>query len=489
MPQRVLRLNNFNVGLTDNDRSRQVGHLLVAEEVDIFNPGYIQPETIFTTDAGIARKITGYTLADDDDAYAIGVSADGDAEVWKLVDASVDNPGSWASFFESANDAHANNNIIWHKLDDGTENVYYTTISSTTVTLRSLAIAGPTEGSVGTLTGLDGTRDRIPMIKASGELFIGNGQHISKVDDDGVFTEKAFTLPNGVECVDMTTIGDELAILTRLVNKGINVSQMYFWDKTALTGFNDVANIPMGDPQIVVNQNETLKVLCAKNGILKIFEMVGLLPNEIHRVQNVDSETNAIPVIPTQSKFVRDGILYFGLNATKSGLYALGKKNELILNRRFDTSDYSLHTAYAAASFGPNWFVAFDDNGSADFGRIEGNNSPTRSSNAVIETVLYDFGDTELKDLTSFEVLTKNAIPDSTSLDIYFKPDNGSYDTAVNLTNANDQNETGTTANTYWFRNTTTTVGRLIQMKIEFNSSTTSRIQLYEVILTANARE
>ena len=209
-------IDKFYGGITHDDTDIDIGVALNVEEIDIFtNPSFIQPETIFATDTGIARKITGYTVADNDTGYAYGVSSDGDVEVWSLATISVDNPGNWATFNESANDVHPNGCIIWHKWDNATSYVYYPTISGSTVTLRKLLISGPTETSVGTLSGLDGTGDRIPMIRANGELFIGNGQFISKVDDEGSFTEKAFTLPNGWEAVSFDLISDELAILCR----------------------------------------------------------------------------------------------------------------------------------------------------------------------------------------------------------------------------------------------------------------------------------
>ncbi len=488
---RLNRINKFYGGTVHGDRDRQTGVCLNVEEVDIFsNPNWIEPETIFATDTGIARKITGYTVADNDTGYAYGVSSDGDAEVWSLATISVDNPGNWATFNESANDVHPNGNIIWHGWADETSHLYYPTISGTTVTLRKLLISGPTETSVGTLSGLDGTRDRIPMLRANGELYIGNGGLISKIDDSGAFSEAAFTLPTGWEAVSLDVISDEMFILCRSTEVSKNISKIFLWDLTSSTGFTDEINIPMGGPQIVINHSEIIRVVCAKSGESKIFELLGKLPIETHRLENVSEETDAQPIVPDQSKFIRDNILYFGLWKTdKTGLYAVGKTGArlptaLVLSRRFDTSDYSKHKPQAANAFGPNFFCAFDDNGSADFARIEGNNSPTRSSNAVYESIWVDSDTPEtIKEWSGFFVTTK-PLPDDCTVTIDARVDNAtSYDTNATkvLTNTDDQTHSGGNANTSWFRVWTSVVGRVIQVKISFTSSTTTKATVYLV--------
>ena len=52
-----------------------------------------------------------------------------------------------------------------------------------------------------------------------------------------------------------------------------------------------------------------------------------------------------------------------------------------------------------AEEYPDSWYqgvVSFDDNGTADIKRIEGNNSPTRSSNSVYESIFMDFDDPEV---------------------------------------------------------------------------------------------
>lgn len=450
------------------------------------------------------RKVLGYTIDDSDNAYALSISQDGDAIIWKLSSASTTNPGSWVFAYESANDAHPNSPLIWHKWASGADYLYYPTVNGTTVTLRQLGdLSTYTEGAAngtGVLDGLDGTGDRIPMIRIAGEIFIGNGKYISQVDDTGVFVQHAFELPGGWECVSFDSLSDELMILARSTEGSKNFSKVFFWDLTATTGVNDEITIPMGGPQIISNHSEVVRVFCAKNGLLRIYELLGKLPVESHKLDNISTETDLQPIIPEQTKFIKDNILYFGLWKTdKSGLYAMGQAGSklptaLILSRRFDTSSYATHKPQAANAFGNNFYCSFDDNGTADIARLEGNNSPTRSSNAVYESILIDAGSPEnSKEWRGFIAITKS-MPSSCAIVFDARTDNASsYDSnATNsLTSLNDYVDvggaSGFTADRFWYRELTSVVGRLIQIKLTFMSSGTTMPVLYSIGLLSES--
>ena len=182
--------------------------------------------------------------------------------------------------------------------------------------------------------------------------------------------------------------------------------------------------------------------------------------------------------------------MYFGLWKTdKTGLYAIGKAGArlptaLILSRRFDTSSYALHKPQAANAFGPNFFCAFDDNGSADFARIENNNSHTRSSNATDESILIDAGDSYASKSWMGFLLKTKSMPDDCSIKIDVNIDNDSaFDTGNTdtITNADDQQSDGETADRFWHREWSHAIGRMIQIRIRFTSSTTSKAQLYSI--------
>ena len=252
----------------------------------------------------------------------------------------------------------------------------------------------------------------------------------------------------------------------------------------------------MGGPQIVLNHREVPWVYCAQNGTLRSFPIGETTTRKRHTLYNVAEETDTQAVIPDASKFIADDKMYFALNKTdKPGLYSVGQVTTeapyaLFLAKRFHTSTYVNHTPYAAFSTGPNMYLSFDDNGTASVAKLEGNNSPTRSSKAVIETVYVDAGDPEIvKEWTDFLVLAK-PLPNNCTITVDARVDSAAgYDAGSSnaLTDDNDQvTYDAVTANTFWHRQMTSVVGRRIQVRIQFTSSGTSKATLYGVTLVAN---
>lgn len=282
------RIERFYGGITNSDRDRREGVCLNMEELDIFaNPSYIEPATILAADTSITtgtpRRVWAFTVDDADSLYGISDDAAGTpkAQIWRLTTASADNPGDFASYLVSAQNSRATyaSNIIWHGIGDPVSTAFLYYVTGTNSLYRYGDIKGtPAEASVGTLSGLTATSKYVPMIRREGELLIGHGQFIAKVDDGAVFNATAFTLPNEWVVVDLKTIGDEVAILARNIKTGYNESRVFFWDGTATTGVNDEVVIPMGGAEAMVNHNETIRVFCARNSILRIYELQGKLP-------------------------------------------------------------------------------------------------------------------------------------------------------------------------------------------------------------------
>jgi hypothetical protein len=152
----------------------------------------------------------------------------------------------------------------------------------------------------------------------------------------------------------------------------------------------------------------------------------------------------------------------------------------LILYKRFNTDDYSNHIPYAALGTGPNMYASYwDDNVvstvviGGSMAKLEGNNSPTYSSNAVIETVqIVGNAPESWKEWIGFVVVAK-PIGSNTSLIIDARVDDGTNYlawTAFTLDNTNDQLHEGGVSNTYWKREWSSLVGRVLQVRIRFNS-------------------
>ena len=503
----ITKLQQFFGGITKGERDRRVGVAFNVEDCDIFeNQDYIEPTTIFVAD-DITRRTQAYEVSEADNGYAYSQSADGDAEIMVLATASADNPTTWSSAFESTGDVHPNGTLAWFKWNTGADYLYYPTISGTTVSLKKLGdLTTYTETTAAlngtdatTLDGLDATGDRMQFIKGFTEMYILNGKYISKISSAGVFTQHAFTLDDNLTAVSAALKGEFLYILCKYANAGLNSSRIAVWDLSHTTQAVDYIDVPCGGPQWIANHGDILRVLCVRSGTAQFFEVQqGLHAVKTHELASMKTETAAQPISPVNTVFIDNNILYFGLWKTdKTGLYALGRVTEgaplaLVLAKRFDTSDYSTHTPNAASKFGNNWFAAMLDNATENTMRIEGNNSPTRSSNAVYESVWFDGGNPEaIKDWRGYIVLSK-VIPTSCEIKVDCKVDNATnYDTnsLVTLTSTNDYNHGGGTAGTYWHRITTSLAGRFLRIRIRFTSSTTTKPTLYQVSILSDARK
>jgi len=445
-------IDSFYGGIQRDKKSRVPGGCLNIEEIDIFsNKDYIQAEQIMSADAmPTDTVVTAYTADNADTVFGYGKeTAENKVRLVKVTTGGASNPGAFATAFTSADATdvfYLPSPIEYFRQDNGNKNfLYYLTNASGTVKLKSYDITAETESETDsvsqnmTLTGLSGSYDRCFMRVGFGELFIGNGQYIAKVDKDGVFTEKAFTLPNGWNVVDITFVSDIGIILARSANRFANYSKGFWWDLTSSAQVDDSFDIPFGGPQWIVNHKENIRFLCAQNGYAKFYQLSGAFPGAEPKelpgllLTNVASDGTTQPISSPNMVDTKDNILYFGLNKTdKTGVYAIGQLDSdkpiaLILSKRFHTSDYSKHVPYAVFTQGSNFYGAFADNGTAANCRCETLNSPSRSSNAVYESVILDEGDpTKQKVLEELFVLTE-PLPASTSVTVSVAKNYGSY--------------------------------------------------------------
>lgn len=482
----ILRRASWYGGITINERDNSPGVAINVEELDIWeNESYFGPTTIFASDSVVARKVTGYALDTSDSLYALSRDASGTpkAQIFKKTNAGATAPDAWASFFTSTGNANDYSPLAYHEVA-GADYVYY--VTGTNALVRHDLVT--TESSVGTLDGIGSSFIRVPQLNMFGDTYFGHGQYIAKVfNDDGTFTQHDFTLPNGWEVVSMAPSGNYMAILARSTKKNLNQSMIFYWDLVETSGPVDQVAIPFGGPQAVVSYRGGLWVMCAKNGVLIVYVLSEGGPKEFTRLTNVATETSTQPIVPTESIFIKDNILYFGVWKTdKTGLYAIGRVNEtkpfgIILGKRYATTDYSLHKPHAATSVGPNLYTCFDDNGTATNQKLEGANSPTRSSNALIETTYMDASSPEFLKTWEAFVLSTGVMPASCSIVSSFRTDSAASYNATTYTSSssNDQTRYGSTDDTYFYRQLPGFYGRALQHKMAFTSSTTSRPIVY----------
>lgn len=446
MEQKIKIIKDFFAGIIRDEKSRIVGAASNVEEIDIFsNKDYIQAEQIFSADTlPASTEVYSYTSDASGTVYGYGKSTANNAvRIVSVATGGADNPGALATLMTSAdttNLAYVISPIEFHRTTEAsTDYLYYVTKASTTILLRRCRIDGSNEATVGTLTGLDGTNDRVTFRKMFGELFVTNGKYIAKVDKDGVFTNDAFLLPNDWQSVDLIPVSDVCIILSRYLDSSVNFCKGYWWDLTSTSQVDDSFNIPSGGPQWIYNHQEEILMMCAINGKARFFKLSGAFPGAVPQelagieLTNVALETDTLPVSSSKMIAEKDRILYFGVNKTdKTGVYALGKLDSdkpraLILSKRFNTTDYSLHKPTGLFILGPNFYGAYSDNGTATCVRCESRNTPNRSSSGVYETITID-DDSPSSDKT-FEAVyvTTQPLPASTDVNTFFAHDYGSY--------------------------------------------------------------
>lgn len=490
MEQKVKTIRDFFAGIIRDDKSKIVGAASNIEELDIFtNRDYIQAEQIFTADAMPAStEIYSYCSDNASTVYGYGKeTAGGKVRIVSVASGGGDNPGAFATLFTGADTddlAYKISPLVFHRTTEANPNYLYAlTKNGTTIKLWRYNIVAGTESFVGTLTGLDGTDDRVSMKVVFGELIICNGKYMAKVDKDGVFTDDAFTLPNDWVAVDFIPVSDVCVILARYLDKSVNYCKGYWWDLTSTTQVDDSFNIPSGGPQWIYNHQEEVLMLCAINGKARFFKLSGAFPGAVPQelpgieLTNVGLEADQQPVSSSKMLAEKDKVLYFGLYKTdKTAVYALGKLDSdkpraLLLSKRFHTSDYSLHIPTGLFILGPNFFGAYSDNGTATNTRCESRNSPSRSSQGIYESIVID--DDSPNSDKKFEgiYVSCQPAPASTDVDVSTALDYGSY---TEIFRGDGTSLNTTSALQGWFPIKSSKQNKVIKIKLKLVSATTS---------------
>lgn len=439
-------IKDFYGGIIRDDKSKITGASSNLEEIDILtNAGYIQAEQIFSADSlPASTEVYSYCSGSDGTVYGYGKETSGNkVRIVSAATGGADNPGSLSTLFTSAdtsNLAYKISPIVFHKTSESNQlYLYYITKNGSTITLKRYDIIGASESTVGTLTGLTGTNDRLSMKVMFGELIICNGNYMARVDKDGVFDDRAFTLPKDWNAVDAIPVSDVCIILSRYLDSSVNYSKGYWWDLTSIAQVDDSFNLPSGGPQWIYNHQEQILIFCAINGRARIFQLSGAFPGAVPQelpgieLVNVGLEADQQPVSSSKMVSEKDKVLYFGLYKTdKTGVYGLGrldsdKPRALFLSKRFNTTDYSLHAPTGLFIQGPNYYGAYSDNGTATTVRCETRNSPNRSASAIYESIFIDDDSpSSNKDFEAVYVSTE-PMPASTDVNVSFASDYGSY--------------------------------------------------------------
>lgn len=236
-------------------------------------------------------------------------------------------------------------------------------------------------------------------------------------------------------------------------------------------------------------------MMCAINGRARFYKLSGAFPGAVPLelpglgFLNVGAETSTQSISPAKSVAKKDNILYFGVFKTdKSGIYALGqldsdKPEALILSKRFHTTDYSLHKPTAVFTQGPNFYAAFVDNTTASTMRCESNNSPTRSSNAVYESLILDLGNPLVHKTLDMLYVATYPLAASTSVSTAVATNYSSSYTTLTRADGTAMNGTNDTVGVF---NGNNYKGKVHRIKVSLASSTTNSPKVTAIMPSFN---
>jgi hypothetical protein len=471
------------------------------EDIDIFsNPDYVIPSITFQDDnIQNITKVSGFALRSNGYLYALGQDSTPKAVIYYKETPSGTNPTSWTEVLVS-NNAPAIQGYspltIFTSTESGTAKTYLYYHTSTNKLSRYGNFEGtPTEtASFGTLSGLT-TNDRLSHIVYNGELFIANGNYVARVSSQGNFVDKSFTLPSGLRAIDMipmvlTSGGDYMAVLCQDTNNPTQ-SQVVIWDMVSTAGAMAKIAVPLAKPQWIHKLGNTFFVGGVNpNNQFEIYIMQGLIVavTPLFVIQGVNY-TLTRPVSPVTTKYSVTNTLLFGLEGSKSGMYAIGAPMEdqfsLVLAKRFDTTYYANHQPYGYTAINDAEYVSFyDANNSAYKVKIANGQIPVRSSKAIIETLLYDANYPYLD--KTWQILEVGLQPLTNLTSLTFEARENTVDTYKPICSNNVISLANTENQTFVLEGFS---GKVIQLKISFTSSGNSCPKLKWIALKGNYNE
>lgn len=482
----ILLQTKWDGGQTDDEFGRIVPNSARAiEEIDIFtNNSYIEPVIAFATSAVTdTDNVSGLTLDDSDVLYVVGedTGTAGSVLISKVSSASTTSPGAYADVYEpnTTNTFFNGTFLEYYKDDTGVEWLYWLSAYNKISRVKTDGTSSSIDAH--TLSGQVSTYYPPARWQFGGDIFITNGNKIAKLDGSTsapTYNDAAFTLPTGWIAIDGTSLGNDSFILARHEDLNRGNCKVFQWDGVSTTGVDDEFNIPFGGPQMIVNHNEILRVYCVQNDIMREVILISNTPIETgNKLTGMAVENGTFPVIPPTSKFIKDGILYFGVNAdTKDALYAVkstqsNKYGAMCLWSTISLTADTYVFPRCAINAGGNIYVG---NGTGLYRALTDGN---RSSKAMIESVWItnprDPSDiVTTKNFNKFFVATKK-LPASVAIDIDARVD----DDSASYTDIGQDYDTDN--KTYDYLIGKAFQGKKIQYRLSFTSSSTSRAQLY----------
>jgi len=528
-------ITDFFLGEVNDKGSQQAGAALNVVEMDIFeNKDFIQAEygmnSNFNSDTNPVYDFSKNKQDDDFWAYGETYVELGDFDPTGTTIGSISEVRSQPASDE--NTARPNTEIAAYETSEDsdlttfTEWVYFTSgDDGGEPALERYNITDDDAPSVVQSDLGDTTTNTIqdedaPVIMRiiSGELYIMYANTITKVATDGTLTHTFEELPPGFNIVDATSAGrkrDSMFVVCEPTETTTNKSRGY-WIDLFNADIDNQLELPYGGVQWVENIASDVIMSFVEDNQFRVMALSQPFPGSTaSRLPNIkltdvlstqvdvfnDSKTDNLGIRPSPSKSVHtlDGEIFFLLNKDdQPGIYSISRigpdQNYGIRLAHKLPGDYPNQLGLAMGVYGNKKIVSYIDgydgtagSGSSTFAVVEPDDSNTeRSSEAVYESVWFQFEEPTVdKDMEAIGVTTE-PLPANTEVRMYAAQDNESGYTQIYQADGSNMDETGT--NYAEFRTPSIKDAKRVRFKMEIdgNGDDTPRVNAVGMLVTSD---
>lgn len=535
-------ITDFHLGIVNDKGSQQRGAALNLEEMDIFeNKDFIQAD--WGMDSNFSSEINPvYDFSvnkQDDDFWAYGGTyvelGDFDATGTSIGsiseersqptnDENTARPNTEIAAYETTEDSDLTQFTEWVYFTSGADGSmpklerYNITDDDAPTTVQS----DLGETSSGDPAGENNIQDEdapVLMRIINGALYVMYANTISKVAKDGTFSHNGIaTLPEGFNIVDATSAGrktDSMFVVAEPIETTTNKSRGYWIDLVA-GEVDNYLDLPYGGVQWVENIASDVIMSFVEDNQFRVMALsqpfpgstAGSLPN-IKLIDVLDTQfdvfdddkNNSLGIRPSPSKSVHtlDGEIFFILNKNdQPGIYSISRigpdQNYGIRLAHKFPGDYPNQLGLAMGVYGNKKIVSYVDgydgtagSGSETIAVVEPDSNDTnRSSEAVYESVWFQFESPTIDKQVESIGVTTEPLPANTEIKLYVAQDNEDSYTQVYQADGSNMNETGTSYAE--FKTPSIKDAKRIRFKMEFsgNSNDTPRVNAVGMLVTSD---
>jgi len=401
-----IQLNNFSGGISDDVRKNTATEFIISKHFDIFsNPNRLTPYRSLEQDTETAVSATDlkqYAVRDfvysstSAKLYGLGQTGAGNTKILQKADATT---GVWTTPATSEGNGVVKNGCFIEFKDylwgfQGTNQIFkWGLLSGTPSITNSAATVGATITSVAN-----------GVINSLGDMYIAYNNIIVRVaPDTTTITDSAKTVPANYKIVQLTNMGNYLAIGCSPVSNYNGVSKTFLWDYSSTEKFQEIIDWGEGELRVqevidgylvaVIDRYLNNSVGAGKGSMI-IQTWSGGVPQVVKEIFTKKLTGKSIPT----SKALRNNRLFWAAKIMTNdagteyneGIWSFGRKNvNYPWAITLDIIDENVSTA-GIDSFGVAgnyFFIAHSTDGSVD----KTNDSAVYTFSSIYETQIFDF--------------------------------------------------------------------------------------------------